>query len=165
MNIRIGHGIDIHQLKKNIPFILGGIQIKSSIGIKGHSDGDVLLHALVDALLGSLSLGDIGTYFPSNSSKWKNCNSDIFLKETIKKVHGLNYKIANVDITVLLQEPYIKPYINQIKTNLSNLMQLNLEQISIKATTTDGLGFVGQKKGILSTASVLIYKDINESSH
>ena len=165
MNIRIGHGIDIHQFEKNIPFILGGIPIHYSFGIKGHSDGDVLIHALVDALLGAVSLGDIGTYFPSNSKEWENCNSEIFLKEVLKKVASLNYKIENIDMTIILQEPHIKAYIDKIKINLSNLMQLKNNQISIKATTADYLGFVGEKKGIVATACVLISRNIHESSH
>jgi len=165
MDVRIGHGVDIHQFEDNIPFILGGIPIKASFGIKGHSDGDVLIHSLVDALLGSLSLGDIGTYFPSNDSKWKNCSSDLFLKTVLKKILNLNYQISNIDITIILQEPHLSSYIDLIKKNLANLMILNKNQISIKATTADYLGFVGKKRGVAATASVLIYRNANENSY
>jgi len=158
MNLKIGNGIDIHQLKKGIPLILGGIKIKSKLGIEGHSDGDVLLHALVDALLGALALGDIGTFFPSNE-KWKNCNSDFFLKEVLKKLKKQNYKISNIDSTIILQEPKINIYIPKIKENLKKLTSLQKNQISVKATTTDYLGFIGDSKGIVAVTSVLIYKD------
>jgi len=165
MNIRIGHGIDIHQFEENIPFILGGIPISCAFGIKGHSDGDVLIHALVDALLGALGLGDIGTYFSSDEKKWKNCSSEIFLKDVLKKVDNLNYKIENLDVTIILQEPHIKSYRDKIKMNLASVMQLKNEQISIKATTTDYLGFIGEKRGIVATACVLISRKTHESSN
>ena len=165
MNIRIGHGIDIHRLDNNIPLILGGVKVPSSFGIRGHSDGDILIHAVVDALLGSLGLGDIGTYFPSDNVKWKNCKSEVFLKDALEKIKDSKYQISNIDTNIILQTPYLNSHINLIKKNLGLLMSLKTNQISIKATTSDRLGFIGQKKGIVATATVLIYRDINESSH
>ena len=158
MNIRVGHGFDVHQLEKNIPFILGGIKIDSDIGIKGHSDGDVLIHSIVDALLGSLGLGDIGSYFPS-VPKWEKCSSEIFLQKTLMKMTTNNYKIINIDSTIILQRPRINNYISEIKNNLSKIINIKVDQISVKATTTDYLGFIGEEKGIGAIASVLILKD------
>ncbi len=158
MDIRVGQGIDCHQLEKNIPFIIGGIEIEANVGIKGHSDGDVLIHSIVDALLGSLSLGDIGTYF-SDSPKWKNCSSHIFLNEALNKVMSNNYKIINIDTTIILQKPKINQYISQIKNNLSKIINIPQNNISVKATTTDHLGFIGEGKGVAAIASVLICKN------
>ena len=157
MKIRLGHGIDVHPLKKNCPFILGGVKIDSKVGISGHSDGDILIHAIVDALLGSLALGDIGSLFPSNK-KWENCDSSVFLKEALKKITSRNYYITNIDSTIILQYPQINQYIPKIQKNLAGILKLDTNQISIKATTTDYLGFIGKNKGIATMATVLISK-------
>ena len=156
MDFRVGYGIDVHKLKKNIPLIIGGIKIKSSYGIEGHSDGDVLIHAIVDSILGALSLGDIGTYFPSNNNKWKNCNSQIFLEHSMHKLTELDFQICNIDTTIILELPHLNPYIQDIRENLSKIMNIGLECISIKATTTDRLGFIGKKEGIAAMSSILI---------
>ena len=158
MNIKIGQGVDIHQLVPNIPFILGGIKIDAKVGISGHSDGDVLIHAIVDALLGALSLGDIGSFFPS-TAKWKDCSSDFFVSEVLQKINNSGYKIINIDSTIILQDPKLNDYISAIKNNLSKLININSDQISIKATTSDYLGFIGQGEGIVALVSVLIFKD------
>ena len=158
MDFRVGYGVDVHKLKKNIPLILGGIHIKSAFGIEGHSDGDVLIHSIVDAILGSVSLGDIGTYFPSKDIKWKDCQSDFFLKYVIKKLNKLNFIICNIDSTIILESPQLNPHINIIRENLSKLMNIHINQISVKATTTDKVGFIGQKKGIAAMAYVLVKK-------
>ena len=158
MDIRVGQGIDCHQLEKNIPFIIGGIEIDANVGIKGHSDGDVLIHSIVDALLGSLSLGDIGSHF-SDSPKWKNCSSHIFLNEALSQLKNNNYKIINIDSTIILQEPKINKYISQIKENLSKIINIDSNNISVKATTTDYLGFIGKGEGIAAITSVLICRD------
>ena len=155
MNFRIGNGIDVHPLEKGIPFIIGGVEIESEMGICGHSDGDILIHAIVDALLGALSLGDIGSFFPSNE-KWENYNSSIFLNDTIKKLKTRQYYIVNIDSTIILQNPKINSYIPKIKRNLAELMQLEKERISVKASTTDYLGFIGENKGIAVLAVALI---------
>ena len=159
MKLRIGNGYDTHPLLHGKSLILGGVEIPSEKGIEGHSDGDVLIHAIVDALLGSLSLGDIGSFFPS-TSKWKGCSSHIFLNEVLQKIKSNNYKIVNIDSTIILQKPKINSYIPLIRDNLSKLMNIDIDQISIKATTTDYLGFIGRGEGIAAIASVLICKDI-----
>mgnify|MGYP001286970370 FL=1 len=161
MNIRIGHGIDVHQLSKEVPLILGGIKIESTLGIEGHSDGDVVIHALVDALLGALALGDIGQLFPSSDEKFKNYDSTKFLKKVFQEISSYNYNICNIDINIILQKPHINKYIRLMKKKISSILNVQSEQISIKATTTDYLGFVGNSSGIAATATVLILKDEN----
>ena len=158
MQYRIGNGIDIHQLEEGIPLIIGGITIPSKNGSKGHSDGDVLFHAIVDAILGSLSLGDIGKYFPSANSRWKDANSRIFLKRACKLMYDKGYLIENVDTTIILQEPTISPHIVHMRDNIASILSADLDKISVKATTTDKLGFIGKGEGIAATASVLIKK-------
>ena len=156
MNIRVGHGIDIHQLKDNIPLILAGINIKSNFGIVGHSDGDVVIHAVVDSILGALSKGDIGTFFPSSDNRWKNANSSIFLDHIVNLMEKENYKISNIDINIILEKPFLNNYILSMRKNLSNIMNIDYDFISIKATTSDKLGFVGNKEGIMATSTVLL---------
>ena len=156
MNIRVGHGVDIHQLKDNIPLILAGINIKSNFGIVGHSDGDVVIHAVVDSILGALSKGDIGTFFPSSDNRWKNANSSIFLDHIVNLMEKENYKISNIDINIILEEPFLNNYILSMRKNLSNIMNIDYDFISIKATTSDKLGFVGNKEGIMATSTVLL---------
>ena len=158
MHYRIGQGQDFHKLIKDEDFILGGVDIPFEKGILGHSDGDLVIHAIVDALLGALSLGDIGTYFSSKEKKWKNVKSSFFLEHAIELVNTNNYTISNIDCTVILQEPHINQYINQIKTNLANIMNISISQISVKATTTDKLGFIGRGEGIGCTAICLLHQ-------
>tara|TARA_Y100001970_G_C14215355_1_gene849320 strand:- start:1122 stop:1598 length:477 start_codon:yes stop_codon:yes gene_type:complete len=156
MKIRIGNGIDVHKLEKNIPLIIGGISIPFYKGSKGHSDGDVLFHSIVDAILGALSLGDIGTHFPSSDTKWKNAKSQLFLEFAYKMIIDKQYTIENIDSTIILQEPIINPYIESMKNNIQSLLLLNTEQISIKATTTDTLGFLGKGDGIAALTSIIL---------
>ena len=156
MSYKIGHGIDVHQLVKGESLILGGIKIKSDKGTLGHSDGDALLHALTDAILGALALGDIGTFFPSTEDKWKNANSQIFLNYALKQLKDNNYIINNIDINIILQKPAINKYVKTIKKNLSKIININSNLISIKATTTDFLGYIGENKGIAIHAMILI---------
>ena len=156
MNFRVGNGIDVHQLIKNKELILGGIHIPSDLGIEGHSDGDVLLHALTDSIFGALALGDIGDYFPSNNSNWKNANSKIFLDFSLDKMRKKNYYISNLDITIILQKPAISKYKSKIKNHLSKYLSIDVSQISIKATTTDKLGFIGSSKGICVISNILL---------
>jgi len=158
MQYRIGNGIDIHQLEEGIPLIIGGVPIPFQKGSKGHSDGDVLFHAIVDAILGSLSLGDIGKYFPSDNSKWKNADSSIFLEHVFKLINEKGYSVENIDATIILQEPIISPHILQMREKIASILSADLDQISVKATTTDKLGFIGKGEGIAATASVLIKK-------
>ena len=156
MSIRVGHGVDIHQLKDNIPLILAGINIKSNFGIVGHSDGDIVIHAVVDSILGALSKGDIGTFFPSSDNKWKNVNSSIFLDHTVILMKKENYKISNMDINIILEKPFLNNYILSMRKNLSSIMNIDYDLISIKATTSDKLGFIGNKEGIMATSTVLL---------
>ena len=165
MLIKIGHGIDIHKLSPNIPLILGGLLIPSDLGSRGHSDGDVVIHALVDAILGALALGDIGTFFPSNDKKYKNADSSIFLEFALKKIKEKKYQINNIDINIILESPKLNQYIIKMKKSLyhkiNTILNIKTDIISIKATTADKLGIVGSNQGIISTASILIQK--NES--
>ncbi len=156
MNIKVGHGIDIHQLKIGEPLYLGGVKIDSDLGIVGHSDGDIVIHAIVDAILGALAKGDIGTFFPSTNEKYKNISSIFFLEETLKLMTDLGFFINNIDINVVLQKPHINSYIFSIRENLSNIININIDNISVKATTADKLGFIGKKEGIMSTATLLL---------
>ena len=158
MKLRIGNGVDVHSLQLGEDLIIGGVKIDSQYGITGHSDGDLIIHALVDSILGALSLGDIGTYFPSKDIKWKDCQSDFFLKYVIKKLNNLNFIICNIDSTIILERPQLNPHINIIRKNLSKLMNIHINQISLKATTTDKLGFIGKKEGIAAMTSVLVKK-------
>ena len=158
MQYRIGNGIDIHQLEEGIPLIIGGVPIPFQKGSKGHSDGDVLFHAIVDAILGSLSLGDIGKYFPSDNSKWKNSDSRFFLEHVVKLINEKGFSVENIDATIILQEPIISPHILQMREKIASILSADLDQISVKATTTDKLGFIGKGEGIAATASVLIKK-------
>ena len=156
-NIRIGNGFDVHAFTKEpSKLILGGVIIDYQFGLKGHSDADVLLHSITDAILGSISMGDIGTHFPPNESKWKNANSSIFLKKSLKLLKEKNGEINNLDITIICEEPKISKYTKEIQKNLSKLLNIKEEKISLKATTTEGLGFTGRKEGIAVMSNILV---------
>ena len=159
---RIGNGIDVHKLITGNGFLLGGIKIESNYSIEAHSDGDILYHSMSDALLGAVSMGDIGEHFPDNSDKTKNMNSENIFLFCLKEIHKKGYQIANIDNTILLQKPKLRPYIAKIKENIAKASNLNIEQISIKATTTENLGYVGENKGIMVYSTVLLYKKINK---
>lgn len=150
--IRTGIGYDVHQLKLGESLILGGVEIDSDMGSVGHSDGDVLTHAIVDALLGAAGLGDLGTYFPSHDKKWKGTSSLRFLTHTVNVVTNAGFHICNVDGTIMLQFPQLSKYIEDIRTTIAGKMNIEFSAVSIKATTTDGLGFVGRGKGISAIA-------------
>ena len=158
MQYRIGSGLDTHKLEEGTHLIIGGVSIPFHKKSKGHSDGDVLFHAIVDAILGSLSLGDLGRYFPSDNSKWKNADSRIFLEHAFKLINEKGYSIENIDATIILQEPIISPHILLMREEIASILSADLGQISIKATTTDKLGFIGKGEGIAAAASVLIKK-------
>ena len=161
MDLRIGNGIDFHNLKSGKKLILGGVKIDSPIGVVAYSDGDVLIHALVDSILGALSLGDLGTYFPSDNKKWENADSMIFLDMANNKMNELGYELLNTDITIILQSPPINKYRNNIINNIASKLHVNPNQISLKATTTDKLGFIGKKEGIASFVSTLLIHNGN----
>ena len=145
--IRTGIGYDTHKLVKGNNLIIGGITIPSNYKSVGHSDGDSLIHAIIDSILGAASLGDIGQHFPSDDKTLKGSPSSYFLKEIIDKVVRNNYYVVNIDSTIILQKPIVGPYITKIKKNLSKLMDIDENKVSVKATTTDGLGFVGTSEG------------------
>ena len=156
MHNRIGYGIDAHRLEAGIPLIVGGVSIPFPKGSKGHSDGDVLFHAIVDAIFGSLALGDIGQHFPSDESRWENANSRKFLDHAFTLMDEKGFSIVNVDATIILQDPKLISHILQMRKNLADIFSTDLEQISVKATTTDKMGFIGKGEGIAATAVVLI---------
>lgn len=158
MKIRTGFGYDVHQLKENLDFWLGGIKIPHTHGALGHSDADVLIHVICDALLGAANLRDIGFHFPDTDPKYKGVDSKILLREVMRLLKEQNYEVSNIDSTICLETPKVNPHIPAMKTCLSEVMGIPEDDISIKATTTEKLGFVGKKEGVAAYASVLIYK-------
>jgi len=156
MTLRVGIGYDVHRLEAGYKLCLGGIIIPHSTGTVGHSDGDVLIHAIIDAILGAASLGDIGAHFPDTEAEYKGIDSKILLKKTCQLVYNSGYSIENIDSTICLQEPKIKNHIFAMREVLSEQMKIEVDRISIKATTTEKLGFVGEKKGISAQAVVLL---------
>ena len=150
--IKTGIGYDVHKLDLDSKLILGGVEIPSEFGSVGHSDGDVLIHAIVDSILGASSLGDIGQLFSSSDSKWKNANSMIFLQLTVEKVQLAGFKINHIDSVIILQEPKLSAYINKMRSNISDTIKVDMSQISIKATTTDYMGYIGKGKAIAAQA-------------
>lgn len=155
---RIGQGIDFHQLADGRELWLGGVLIPHSKGAVGHSDADVLLHAICDAMLGALSMGDIGQHFPDTDAKYKGIDSKILLKHTYELIQQKGYKLVNVDSTLLLQAPKIRPYVAQMQTTIADILKLTIDDVSIKATTTEHLSFIGREEGVVATANVLLQK-------
>lgn len=158
MNIRIGNGVDFHQLVEGRDLWIGGVQIPHHKGALGHSDADVLLHAICDALLGSLCLGDIGVHFPDTDDKYKNIDSKILLQKTKELIKSEGYSVVNVDCTLCLQAPKIKPYVQQMQKLIADILGVTYRDVSIKATTTEHMGFVGREEGLMAYASVLVQK-------
>jgi 2-C-methyl-D-erythritol 2,4-cyclodiphosphate synthase len=156
MSIRIGFGVDFHQLAEGRDLMIGGVYVPHHKGAVGHSDADVLLHAICDALLGAACLGDIGVHFPDTDPNYKNIDSKILLKETIALIQKENYRLVNIDSTLCLQEPKIKSYIQQMQKAIADIIGTSEKNISIKATTTEQMGFVGRKEGIVAYATVLL---------
>ena len=154
--MRIGFGFDVHQLVENLPFTLGGMVISHHKGAAGHSDADVLIHAICDALLGASNLGDIGLHFPDTDPALKGIDSKILLKKVTAMIVQKGYHIVNIDTTVCLQQPKLRPYIPQMQEILANVMGIPVDCISIKATTTERLGFTGREEGVAAYANVLI---------
>jgi 2-C-methyl-D-erythritol 2,4-cyclodiphosphate synthase len=158
MNIRVGFGYDVHKIVPERELWLGGIHIEHCFGLLGHSDADVLIHALCDALLGAANLRDIGFHFPDNSNEYENIDSKILLLETMVLIRNNGYELGNVDCTVCTEEPKLNPYIPAMQSCLSEVMGVETDLISIKATTSEKMGFVGRKEGISAYATVLINK-------
>ena len=159
MKYRTGIGFDVHQLKDGLPFYLGGVKVEHTKGAVGHSDADVLIHAICDALLGAANVGDIGKHFPDTDMKYKGIDSKILLKETYELVKNKGYEIENIDTVLCLQKPKVAPYLPAMKTVLSAVLGIDEDDISIKATTTEHLGFEGREEGVSAYATVLIKKD------
>ena len=156
VGMRIGIGYDVHRLEENRKLILGGVEIPHHLGLLGHSDADVLLHAVTDALLGALALGDIGKHFPDTDARYKDQDSRLFLRLAYALVKKEGYKLGNLDCVVMAQQPKLAPYIDLMRTYLAEDLQSDLAQISIKATTTEKLGFVGKEEGIAAQAICLL---------
>ena len=156
MNFRIGFGYDVHRLEEGIPFWLGGIEIAHHKGSVGHSDADVLLHAICDAILGAGALGDIGTHFPDTDQAYKGIASTILLHKTGELLASRGYEIGNIDSTICLQTPGVKPYIQQMQKQIAKQLDLHEDQVSVKATTEEKLGFTGREEGVSAYAVVLI---------
>lgn len=153
---RIGNGFDVHKLVEQRPCIICGVNIPHHLGLLGHSDADVALHALSDALLGAAALGDIGLHFPDTDSRWKGADSRMLLREVLQKVKMAGFTPVNIDITIMAQQPKLRPYIDDMRKNIATDLQIPLDCVSVKATTTEGLGFTGRQEGIAAQATALI---------
>ena len=156
--IRIGHGYDVHKLVEGRRLVLGGVDIPHDTGLLGHSDADVLLHAIADALLGAAAMGDIGKHFPDNDAKYKGADSLVLLKRVVTKLSCAGYKVVNVDATVIAQAPKLAPHIAKMRSNIARALEVELDCVNVKATTEEGLGFTGDKLGIAAHAVCLIEK-------
>lgn len=158
MKIRVGFGFDVHKLVTGRELWLGGIRLEHEMGLLGHSDADVLIHAICDALLGAANMRDIGYHFPDNSADFKNIDSKILLAKTVKLIAGKGYRVGNVDATVCAERPKLKKFIPEMQEVLARVMEVDVDDVSIKATTTEKLGFTGREEGISAYATVLIEK-------
>ena len=156
---RIGYGNDVHRLSAGRPLVLGGLEIESAVGAEGHSDADALTHAITDAILGALALGDIGAHFPNSDERWANAESFVFLRFAVGLMKQHGYSLANLDSTVELEQPKLGPYIQQIKEGLAQVLESDPGSISVKAKTSEGVDSVGEGRAIRATAVVLIQKD------
>lgn len=159
MKLRVGFGYDVHKLVEDRELWLGGIKIEHTLGLLGHSDADVLIHAICDALLGAANMRDIGYHFPDTAGEYKNIDSKILLRKTMKLIRDTGYELENIDATVAAERPKLNPHIPEMKRVLAETMSVDAEDISIKATTTEKLGFTGRQEGIAAYATVLIKKD------
>lgn len=158
MNIRIGQGIDFHRLEKGLNLWLGGVRIPSEKGCVAHSDGDVLIHAICDSMLGAAGLRDIGYHFPDTNSDFKDIDSKILLKKTLNLIKDKGFRVINIDCTVCLENPKISPFIPEMRKVISSIVETDSENVSIKATTTEKLGFTGREEGVVAMAVVLLSK-------
>lgn len=158
--IRVGFGYDVHRLEPGLPLLIGGISVPHEQGALGHSDADVLLHAICDALLGAAALGDIGDHFPDTDPSFRGISSTILLERTLELVRSQGYRIVNLDSTICLQRPRIKPYIGEMRRHIASVAQISQEQVSVKATTEEKLGFTGREEGIAAYAVVLLERSL-----
>jgi 2-C-methyl-D-erythritol 2,4-cyclodiphosphate synthase len=156
--IRCGIGFDVHAFTEGRKLILGGVEIESSLGLAGHSDADVLIHAIIDALFGAAGMGDIGRHYPDTDRKYRNISSLLLLEDTAKKIYDEGWKISNIDATIIAQRPKLSGYIGVMRGTLAKSLRLGIDQISVKSTTTDKLGFTGREEGIAALATAVIFK-------
>ena len=159
MTIRVGHGYDVHALGEGLRLVLGGVEIPHTKGCIAHSDGDVLIHAICDAILGALALGDIGKHFPDSSAEFKGIDSRKLLVRVVELIAAEGYRVGNIDSTIAMQQPKLRPYIDFMRSQIAQCVGLDVADVSVKATTTEHLGFEGEQKGVSATAVVLIYKE------
>lgn len=157
--MRIGQAVDIHPLKAGRPLILGGVQIDSPLGLDGHSDADVLLHAIAESILGALALGDLGHHFPDTDPKYKGISSMLLLEHTAALMHQEGYVLSNLDATVMAEQPKLAPYIEMMRENIARVLEADISQVSVKATRGEKLGFVGRQEGICSLCVCLLEKN------
>jgi 2-C-methyl-D-erythritol 2,4-cyclodiphosphate synthase len=155
-NIRVGFGFDTHAFQSGLPLWLGGVQVPFEKGSKGHSDADVLLHAICDALLGASALGDIGTHFPDTDPQYKGIASEILVKRTMEKVQSAGFTLVNIDTTLCLEKPVLKPFIPEIQKRISEILEIPCDRVSVKAKTSERLGFIGRGEGLSAYAVVLL---------
>jgi len=158
MEFRVGNGYDVHQLAPGLPLVLGGVKVPHTKGCVAHSDGDVLIHALCDALLGALAMGDIGQHFPDTSDEYAGIDSKLLLARVVEMVRERGWEIVNVDNTLLAQKPKIAPYVPQMRQTLAEVMGIPVDRVAVKATTTERLGFVGREEGVAAYATCLLQK-------
>ena len=158
-DIRIGHGYDVHALAEGLRLVIGGVEIEHTKGCVAHSDGDVAIHAICDAMLGALALGDIGKLFPDTSMEFKGIDSKILLRRVCDVIAERGYKVGNVDCTIAMQRPKLRPHIDTMRSTLSSVMGLDVDRVSVKATTTERLGFEGREEGVSVHSVVLLYKE------
>lgn len=158
--IRIGQSTDVHRLDTGYRLMIGGVHVPSQLGSVGHSDGDCLLHTVCEALIGALTLGDLGKLFPDTSEEFKGIDSSLLVKQVMKKVKEKGYRVVNIDSTVMLESPKLSNYIDQMRNNIAVLLEIPVEFVSVKATTTEGLGFVGREEGIMTQSVVLIENNV-----
>ncbi|ELX8379516.1 2-C-methyl-D-erythritol 2,4-cyclodiphosphate synthase [Providencia vermicola] len=163
--MRVGHGFDVHKFGGDGPIIIGGVRIPYEQGLLAHSDGDVVLHAVTDAILGAAALGDIGKLFPDTDPAYKGADSRVLLKEAYRHVRAKGYSIGNIDVTIMAQAPKMLPHIPQMRVNIAEDLECHMDDINVKATTTEQLGFVGRKEGIACAAVVLLVKDNGSENH
>ena len=156
MKFRVGHGYDVHKLVEDRKLIIGGVEIPHYKGLLGHSDADVLAHAICDALLGAAALGDIGNHFPDNDDRYKDVDSLVLLEKVCELIRNKGYEISNVDSTILAQAPKLRPYIDEMRSKLAKAMKLDIDELSVKTTTEERLGFTGREEGIAAHAVVLL---------
>ncbi len=161
MKIKVGFGFDVHQIKEGCPFVVGGVQLEHHSGAFGHSDADVLVHAVCDSILGAANLEDIGYHFPNTDPKWKGISSLVLLEECVRLVEEKGWSLGNIDSMLCLEAPKIKPYIPQMKEKLASATGLGIDDISIKATTNETMGFIGRQEGVVAYAVCLLEKKSN----